>query len=181
MKILYLPIDITIPVFDISKLHSSVYTGARYQPYWRTEDISQIQYPELFEVIDQLPFIKVTNIYFKEQKEFVKAHYDVYPDMTFEDGEYQNILSNEPAGYRIVLIGKKDKIFIKSKGKFKPAVLPTVPGCYLINSTESYHMVLNDSGRKIIYVRGLIDPEKHKALIDRSFNLYKDLAIIEED
>lgn len=179
MKILFLPIDIKISELDISKLCTSTMLPSRYQSFWATQDIAQLNYPELANIINQLPFTKITKLYFKEQTTFVKPHCDVYPDMMFNDGEYQHILSNEPIGYRIVLTGDKNKIFIKSQGNFIQAILPKVPGCYVINSTESYHVVLDDPGRKIIYVRGFVDIEKHKNLITRSLNLYKDLAIVE--
>jgi hypothetical protein len=178
MKILYLPIDINLSNMIIPEVDFKNLVDGKYQPYWNTFKITDKNLKYIF---DQLPFEKITNVYFKEQQSIVKPHVDVYPDMTFEVGEYENILENEPAGYRIVLSGGTNKLFVKNGDEFKPAFLPTVPGCYLLNSTKGIHMVADDPGRKIIYVRGLIDPEKHRTLIDRSFNLYKDLAIIEED
>ena len=179
MKILFLPIDIEIPSLDISKITSSVVKEGKYQPFWKTIDITDLNLTELKLVLDQLPFKRITNIYFKEQTKFASPHYDVYPDMHFEENEYENILSNEPAGYRLVLIGERDKLYVKSQGIFKPAVVPNIPGCYLLNSTESLHMVHFDEGRKIIYIRGFVDSVRHQLLIKKSLSRYKDLAIIE--
>lgn len=179
MKILYLPIDITVPEINVSEITSTISREGRYQPFWKTVDITDLRLANLQIIIDQLPFEKVTNIYFKEQTKPALPHYDVYPDMKFEDGEYKHILDNEPIGYRVVLIGNKDKVFIKSKETFKPAIVPNIPGCYLLNSTESLHMVKDDPGRKIIYFRGFVNKEKHRALIERSLEKYKHLAIIE--
>ena len=179
MKILFLPIDIEIPIIEISKITSSILKDGKYQPYWKSIDITDLNLPELNSVLDQLPFKKITNIYFKEQTKLAKPHYDVYPDMHFEENEYENILSNEPAGYRLVLIGKADKIYVKSQGRFKSAIVPTRPGCYVLNSTQALHMVNFDEGRKIIYIRGFLDSDKHQKLIEKSLVRYKDLAIIE--
>jgi len=107
----------------------------------------------------------------------VSPHYDVYPDMKFDEGEYANILNNEPAGYRLVIEGSTDTLHVKSGNTFELAQLPSVPGCYLLNSTAGLHMVKDDPGRKIIYVRGFINPDKHSALIDKSLKLYKDFAL----
>jgi len=175
MKILYLPIDINLSNILISEVDFKNSMAGKYQPFWNTFKITDENLKHIF---DQLPFEKITNIYFKEQRALVKPHVDVYPDMTFEVGEYENILKNEPAGYRIVLSGSPSKLFVKSGNEFKPAILPTVPGCYLLNSTEGIHMVSDDPGRKIIYIRGFINSEQHTALIQKSLERYSDYAII---
>lgn len=178
MNILFLPIDIEIPKIDVSKIQSTTIENARYQPYWNTSKITETVDETLKFVLNQLPLNKVTNIYYKEQKGFVSQHYDVYSDMKFEEGEYKNILDNEPAGYRLVLEGSTDTLYVKSGDTFKLARLPSVPGCYLLNSTAGLHMVKDDPGRKIIYIRGFIDSEKHQTLIEKSLDRYKNLAII---
>jgi len=179
MKILFLPIDIEVPKIDMSKLKLADKKKGRYQPYWQTNDIIEITDDGLKSLLDQLPFEKLTNLYFKKQTRAALPHYDVYPDMHFAEGEYEHILKNEPAGYRIVLTGTNDKIFVKSQGKFKPALLPSIPSCYLLNSTEGLHMVNFDSERYIIYLRGFLDYDKHQSLIDKSLNRYSNLAIVE--
>jgi hypothetical protein len=179
MNILFLPVDIEIPKIDISKMQSTIIENAKYQQYWNTSRINETINEELKFVLDQLPINKVTNIYYKEQNGLVLPHYDVYPDMHFEEGEYKNILDNEPAGYRLVLEGSTDVLYVKSRNIFKLAHLPSVPSCYLLNSTAGQHMVKDNPGRKIIYVRGFIDSVRHQILIEKSLNRYKNLAIIE--
>lgn len=176
MKILFLPIDINIPKIDTIQPPSIIMKG-KYQPFWNTYSINESVDKSLEFVLSQLPFEKITNIYYKEQLGPVSPHCDVYADMHFEQGEYTNILDNEPAGYRLVLEGSSDALYVKSGETFKLARLPSVPGCYLLNSTAGIHMVKDDPRRKIIYVRGFINSDRHKALIDKSLKLYQDLAI----
>ena len=186
MNILFLPIDIEIPKIDTSKIQSTINVindltyikTAEYQEYWDTSRITQTIDDTLQSILDQLPINKVTNVYYKEQRQAVSPHYDVYSNMKFEEGEYANILDNEPAGYRLVLEGSTDVLYVKSQGTFKLAQMPVVPGCYLLNSTAGQHMVKDDPGRKIIYIRGFIDSAKHQMLIEKSLKRYKNLAII---
>lgn len=180
MKILYLPILIDVPKFDNSKIVSYAIKSGRYQPYWKTLDITTLELPELNYLKEQLPFDKITNIYFKEQTTYAKPHYDVYSDMRFESGEYEHILNNEPAGYRIVLEGKSDSLYVKSRGDFRLAHLPNVPGCYVLNSTEGLHLVKNDPGRKILYIRGFLNKEKHESIIKQNYEKFKEFALLQE-
>jgi len=178
MKILFLPIDIEISKIDLSKINLSNLRGGKYQPFWKTNDITSTS-KELKLILDQLPFDRITKIYFKEQITFVGPHCDVYSDMEFEDGEYENIIKNDPSGYRIVLHGNNDSLYVKYQEEFKMAKLPTIPGCYLIHATEGCHLVKTDPGRKIIYVRGFINSKKHNILIEKSLHRYREFAIIE--
>jgi hypothetical protein len=177
MNILFLPIDIEIPTIDTIQPPSTIMEDGKYQPFWNTSRINETVDENLKFILDQLPIDQITNIYYKEQTRVVLPHYDVYPDMKFEEGEYKNILDNEPAGYRLVLKGSTDTMYIKNGNTFELAQLPFVPGCYLLNSTAGLHMVKDDPGRKIIYVRGFINSDKHNALINKSLKLYKDFAL----
>jgi len=179
MNLLFLPIDIEIPTIDTIHPPSTIIENGKYQPFWNTSRIDECVDKNLKFILDQLPFDQITNIYYKEQKTIVAPHYDVYPDMKFEKGEYKNILDNEPAGYRLVLQGSTDVLYVKSGNTFELAQLPFVPGCYLLNSTAGLHKVKDDPGRKIIYIRGLIDKARHQTLIEKSLNRYKNLSIIE--
>ena len=186
MNILFLPIDIEIPKIDISKIQSTINVingltyikTAQYQQYWDTSKITETVDDTLKSVLDQLPINKVTNVYYKEQRQAVAPHCDVYANMKFEEGEYANILDNEPAGYRLVLEGSTDVLYVKSGDTFKLAELPKVPCLYMINSTTGLHMVKDDPGRKIIYIRGFINKAKHQKLIEKSLKRYKNLSII---
>lgn len=177
MNILFLPIDIEIPKINISNIQSTILEKHNYQKYWNTTRINECVDKNLKFILDQLPIDQITHIYYKEQTRIVLPHYDVYPDMKFEEGEYKNILDNEPSGYRLVLEGSTDVLYVKSGNTFELAKMPSVPGCYLLNSTAGLHMVKDDPGRKIIYVRGFINPDKHNAIIDKSLKLYKNFAL----
>jgi hypothetical protein len=186
MTILFLPIDIKIPKIDISKIQSTINVingltyikTAQHQQYWDTSRITETVDDTLKSVLDQLPINKITNVYYKEQRQAVSQHIDVYANMKFEEGEYANIVDNEPAGYRLVLEGSTDVLYVKSGDTFKLAELPSVPCCYLINATAGLHKVEDDPGRKIIYIRGFIDKERHQLLIEKSLKRYKNLSII---
>ena len=97
MNLLFLPIDIEIPKIDTILPLSTIIENGKYQPFWNTSRIDECVDKNLKFILDQLPFDKITNIYYKEQKGIVAPHYDVYPDMKFEEGEYKNILDNEPS------------------------------------------------------------------------------------
>ena len=186
MNILFLPIDIEIPKIDISNIQSTIHVindltyikTVEYQQFWDTSRITKTIDDTLKSVLDQLPINKITNVYYKEQRQAVVPHYDVYANMKFEEGEYANIVENEPTGYRLVLEGSTDVLYVKSQGTFKLAELPSVPSCYLLNTTAGLHMLKDDPGRKIIYIRGFIDTARHQILIEKSLKRYKNLAII---
>lgn len=179
MTLLFLPIDIEIVKIKTLNLDSEIIQH-RYQKFWSTSIIHEVIDTDLKFMLDQLPFSKITNIYYKEQLGTVAPHYDVYKDMQFQEGEYANILDNEPSGYRLVLEGSVDVLYVKCGNTFKLAKLPAIPSCYLLNATMGLHMVKNDPGRKIIYVRGFIDPIKHKILIDKSLKIYQNFALYGE-
>jgi hypothetical protein len=109
----------------------------------------------------------------------VPKHLDVHSNMILEPGELDHIKTVEPAGYRIVLKGRKDSLFVYNGKTWINAIMPDVPGCYLLHSTQGLHKVNEDPGREMIYVRGYLDPIKHKNLIERSLIKFKDYAIYE--
>lgn len=178
MKCVFLPIDINLENFVFKQLDSS-YTMTGWQPYWETSMVTEntIKDNNLIEIIDQLPFDRVTRISYKIQKTKVLGHTDVHSDMNLEEGEWENIRKNEPSGYRIVISGKNDRLKVFNKKDWITAYLPNVPCCYLINSTEIQHMVLEDEQRELIYLRGFLNQEKHNILIEKSLKKYKEYAI----
>ena len=178
MNYVFLPIDIDLKDFKFNQLDSS-YVMTGWQPYWKTSMVSKdtIQENYLTNILDQLPFDKITRISYKVQKTKVLGHTDVHSDMNLEEGEWENIVNNEPAGYRIVISGKTDRLKVFDGKDWITAYLPKVPCCYLINSTDVRHMVLEDDNRELIYLRGFLNQEKHKMLLERSLRKYKDYAI----
>ena len=175
MSILFLPIDINLSSTEFTRPSSSI-TLKEYNPYWTSTPVSVIE-NDFYDVLKQLPLEKITTLTHKIQQRQVGSHVDVYPSMTFGDGELDNIKDNEPSGYRFVVNGKVDSIEVFDGKEWVTATLPSVPCCYLLNSTIGKHRVKEDVNREIIYVRGFINSKQHQELIARSLKKYKDFAI----
>lgn len=177
MTILFLPIDIDLTGLSFDQtLTAKVLQD--FNPYWKSTEITEDMYNNgLVKILDQLPFDKITVLTHKIQEQKVRYHIDVYPEMNFEPGEYDHIRNNEPAGYRILLKGGLDRVDVFNGQRWVTAQLPSSPGCYILNSTQALHRVNDDPGREIIYVRGFLNLDRHKELLDRSYAKYKDYAI----
>jgi len=178
MSLLFLPIDIDLTDFKFIISDRSVQLK-EYNPYWSSTPIDHetVMHNGLDKVLEKLPFIKITTLTHKIQQLKVGGHVDVYPSMTFEEGEYEHIKSNEPCGYRIVLNGKNNSLKINNGKTWVDALLPTIPCCYLLDSTKAIHSVEDDYNRETIYLRGFIDGSRHKNLIDISLQKYKEYAV----
>lgn len=179
MRLLFLPIDIDLEGIEkFQQLDTSVKLKD-FSDWWESTSISAdtIETNNFKKIIDQLPFTKITALTHKVQSEAVPAHVDVISTMRFDTGEGENILSNEPSGYRLVLHGRTDSLEIFVNGSWRTAHVPKVPCCYVINSTALRHRVRQDENRELIYVRGFLDSAKHLALIERSMEKYKEFSI----
>jgi hypothetical protein len=178
MSILFLPLDIDMSSLNFKQDSNSTPAGTWMQ-YWDASFISEetIVKTKLNLILDQLPFQKITRLFYKTQTSVVDSHLDVVPQMIMEENEYDHIKQNEPCGYRIVIRGGTDKVKIKTSKGWVTSILPTVPCCYVLNSTEARHSVDFDEFRETIYVRGFIDVEKHKKILERSLKCYKEYAI----
>lgn len=178
MDIIYTPIDI-----DISDLDFSIIEGrdviSKFNPYWDSTYISDdiVRRNNLDRILAQLPITKIGNIQYKVQQRAVGSHLDVYPAMQFMEDELENIRANEPAGYRILIKGSHDRLEIFDGKDWITARMPEIPCCYLINSTAGYHRVKDDPDRTLIYVRAMLDREKHLALIAKSVSKFSDYVI----
>jgi hypothetical protein len=179
MKILFLPIDI-----DLSKLNFYQDPNATKTPNWKTvwdgSFISKehITLTGLDQILNQLPYTKITRILFNPQLGSVLSHTDREPDSAYEPGEYSHATSVEPCGYRIVLKGQKDSLSFYDGEKWVTPELPSIPCCYVLDSTTAYHKVATDVGREVIWIRGFVDPEKHQDLINRSLLKYTPLMSV---
>lgn len=178
MNLLFLPIDIDLSQLKFYQKDRSIELK-EYNPYWSSTPIDNdsIIKNNFNKILDQLPFRRITTLTHKIQQRSVESHVDVYPSMTFEEEELEHIKSNEPCGYRFVLKGNTDSLEVFNGKEWVTAKIPKVPCCYLLNSTSGFHRVKEDSNRETIYVRGFIDQEKHKKLIDSSYKKYQEYAI----
>jgi hypothetical protein len=182
MSIVFLPLDIDMSSLNFKQDSNSKPAGAWMQ-YWDASFISEETKINtgLDQVLNQMPFTKITRLFYKMQSIEVPSHVDVHSNMTMEPGEFEHIKSVEPSGYRIVIKGQKDSLFVYNGKEWINALLPDVPCCYLLHATEGKHKVKMDFGREIIYVRGYLDPIEHKKLIERSLVKYKEYAIYDEN
>lgn len=182
MKLLFLPVDIELPdnlqQVDFNNNNKSR-SLSKYNPYWSSSPLTfeTNKSSQLHFIIDQLPFVNLTTITHKVQEREVGPHYDVYPDMTFQEGEQSQILKNEPCGYRILIVGNDDSLEVFDGARWITPVLPSVPCCYVLNSVKAKHRVKHDDLRRLIYFRGFVDPIKHRALLAKSWNKFSQCAI----
>lgn len=185
-KILFLPIDIDIPEisFPILENVKSNLPGASFWSYENLIENKEIKKnidpsKKIFEtILKQLPILDLHIARLSIQDKKVNPHIDVnLATHQIDSKSYQNILKNEPCGYRLLIDGSKDTLKIISNNKIISTQLPKVPMLYVINSTELLHFIEGDIGRKTLYIRGTINEPKHKELIDRSLKKYSDFCI----
>lgn len=176
-----MPIDIDVPNMKFDR-DDTLYKVPNqiFQPKWWDSVIVNVNPDKLKEfsyIYDQLPYSEAPIVMHKYQDIPVGPHFDVYPTMKISKEEYSHIQDNEPCGYRVVLSGQLGKLKILVGNEWITPELPSMPVCYLINSTKLKHKVEDDPGREVVYFRGKIDPLKHEKLLLRSFSKYSDLAI----
>ena len=180
-NLLYLPIDINIETLAFTRDESLQKMPTHtFQPGWWDSVIlnhESVIKNNLKAVIDQLPFKKITMAMHKFQTAPVAEHFDVYPQMKISQEELYEIQNNEPCGYRLVIKVRNDVLEIWNGKEWLNPVLPESPCCYLINTTALKHRVKDDPGREIIYFRGILDKDKHLALIKKSLSKYKKQAV----
>ena len=187
-NLLFLPIKINIPDI-IHSIDDNLYDlnkGVYFETWSATQftNIDEVKkHPSFKIIIEQLPFKQITLFKQNVQLKDVMAHVDVNVNyqskglISYE--EHDNILKNEPAGYRIVLKGKEDALEIFDGKDWKKVLLPKVPFAYIINSTKFKHRVIGDTCRKTLYVRGSLDDNLHKQLIDKNLKEYYNYALFE--
>jgi len=175
-NLLFLPIEITITKtsFIVEKECIATFNGL-----WQTKELTEVDIESsgISEITNQLPYKKITLAKYNVQPSSIPAHVDVQPAWTKTQEEYNHIKSNEPAGYRVVLMGSKDSLEVFDGVNWREAKLPQVPFAYVLNSTSCKHRVKNESGRQTLYFRGFLNEVEHAALINRNLEKYKEYAI----
>lgn len=175
-NLLFLPIEIDIisVTFDINQEALPTFQGL-----WQTKELTEDQRKSsgIDLITDQLPYEKITLAKYNTQPSSIPAHVDVQPSWTKTIEEYEHIKNNEPAGYRVVLIGDKNSLEIFDGETWKKARLPSVPFAYVLNSTEYKHRVLEDKNRKTLYFRGFLDRKKHLDIIEKNLKKYQEYAV----
>ena len=189
-NLLYLPIKINIPDinYNISNDNFNLKKYVYFET-WSTKqftNINEVKKHSSFNIIiEQLPFKQITLFKQSIQLKDVMAHVDVnvnhHSKGQISNEEHDNILKNEPAGYRIVLKGKKDVLEIFDGKEWKRVTLPEVPFAYVINSTKFKHRVVGDNGRETLYIRGSLNENLHKQLIGKNLKEYHSYALFENN
>lgn len=185
MKLVFCPIDLDVssithfPEIRNNQNHS-------FNKYWDNEilldepnkwrenlheDCNQIK-----ELVLQLPFKELHYVRFSRQIGPVLAHKDIIREHLSEQ-DWKDTKNNEPCGYRIVLTGEPDTLEGFINREWKPLFLPSVPCCYVGDTTGLTHRVQDDPERCLIYVRGIVDEEKHQQLLKKSLERYGDYAV----
>lgn len=190
-KILWMPID--LPKFPIANF--SLDTKRNWM-FWNFAKLTNIdspkyshseirkeivkRYPELAEWIKLLPISSISNIKFNVQQSVVVPHIDFHsPD---EGAElFTNNSNNEPCGYRVLISGSRTgKLYVVSGGEKIYVNMPNETDVYVLGQTNCMHGVEDEPGRSTMYFHFFVDPVAHKNLLERSFEKYKDYAIIEK-
>jgi hypothetical protein len=177
--LIFLPIEIEIisTTFSVNRP-----TKLTFQGLWETKELNEweLNKSEIKYIADQLPFKKITLVKYNTQSSIIPPHVDVQQEWTTAVEEFNHIKKNEPAGYRVVLIGQNDSLEVFDNREWRQARLPRVPFAYVINSTRCMHKVSIESGRQTLYFRGFLDENKHKELIKTNLNNYGDYAIFSQ-
>ncbi len=127
------------------------------------------KFPGLVDLILSLPFKQIAGAAFLYQTGSYRPHYDS-PDHNFP---------MEPRRYNILLTSPERNTFYMGDNdkKYYPVVDPKYP-CFAFNNTDITHGTEQPTGLKIVMgIMGIIDDEKHEALIKRSVEKFPDKAI----
>lgn len=177
--LIFLPIELDIISirYHIDKVSTSTFQGL-----WNTKELTvqEIKDSSIDHITDQLPYEKITLAKYNTQSSVVPPHVDVQPSWTRSIEEYTHIKNNEPAGYRVVLIGETDSLEVFDNKEWKKAVIPSIPFAYVLNSTQYQHRVNRGIGRQTLYFRGFLDKEKHRKLIEKNLKKYSEYAVFSQ-
>jgi hypothetical protein len=128
-------------------------------------------FPEIAAALEQLPFKEFTVAIIQTQLGCIQPHQDDLDDYANEVNEPRRFFIHltDPTRTTLFLANDKD-----GTGKITPRIDPAWP-CYAFNNDTSYHGAdKGDRVRMIINTAGIIDPVKHKELIERSIKKFKD-------
>lgn len=138
-------------------------------------------------MLDHLPYKKCTFAQILSQKITVAPHQDgLYnPSENVKDAVYRGPggFNNEPepAGLKVMLTHKNVKCFYLSEKAGSPRQfirLPDDTNCFAINERTFFHGAKYLGEPKyILSTFGIIDPDKHTTLIEKSLKKYSEYAI----
>lgn len=187
-KILWCPV--ALPKFPKEEFLSYVDHLVKQQEKWKdiwhaanisSEQLSAIRQKNnvIDEWFDTLPVKSILKIKLNVQINPVVEHVDIDPVQWNEENPelLNHWLRNEPAGYRVLISGtRKNKLYVTVDNKKIYTEIPSDTDTYLMNSSV-YHGVDDDVDRKLLYMNLEIDEEKHKKLVETSYNKYKKFVV----
>jgi hypothetical protein len=174
--LIFLPLDITISDIEFEVEDKKL---TFHQASWDTRNVlgRDNNYKKYRWLLDQLPIVQVNGFTHKIQLKATRPHFDMYPDYNSLSDMHKHIITNEPAGYHVVLKGQPNSLEVFDGKEWVNPILPEGPMAYLLNLTSCLHRVKEDQLRETLYIYGQLDVEKHNLLIERNLKKYGDLAI----
>jgi L-rhamnose mutarotase len=128
-------------------------------------------FPEIANCIKQLPFKQLTVSGMLYQLNEIPTHQDAADPND----------PTEPRRYTIYLTAPEHNTFYVSKTQDSEKVIIKVDpeySCFVFNNSDCWHGALKNNRPKIILTTaGILDNEKHEALLARSLEKFKDQAI----
>lgn len=148
---------------------------------WKWTNDAKENCPELINYIETyLPFKKIKAASIMSSTGVVPEHFDMSPSASVEEKE--NYILNEPSLYRLVIDGEIHQNSFYVVNKTTPQTFCNMPtdspgwamGCY---SCLHGNVEATPHQKILLYIMGDLDPDKHKSLIERSVEKYKDYVI----
>tara|TARA_B100001094_G_scaffold160398_2_gene155134 strand:+ start:4615 stop:5280 length:666 start_codon:yes stop_codon:yes gene_type:complete len=166
-------------------------------------DMAKQKYPELLQWIDKhLPFEYKFYVRLARSTGNVKPHVDgnyvesPYPGhhMTITQDMLDHQLANEPIGYRFVVSGSRDTLYMCKEYDYTKdmstqqkwfCTIPQETDAFLINNCTQPHGVdvkdVVDDDRIVGFVLGKVIESEHRNLIKRSIAKYKQYVLQKEN
>ena len=150
-------------------------TAQRYAPTELNKDLDQ-RFPLLASWLRHLPYSSLRYVKINFQQEQVRPHRD-FSNPEADRELFDNNLQNEPCGYRVLIKGQRDKLYIIRDGQKIYPNMPDETDVYVLRQTDTLHGVDDDPGRAVLYAHFEIDPDLNRALLARSYRKYGQFAL----
>lgn len=177
-------------VWDSFRIH--VPSDKHDQPYetqvddieWSWTKEAREHCPNLIKYIkENLPFKKFKYITAISSKGSVPMHYDLTESISDQEKDYYK--TNDPCFYRLVLDGTMHQqsfyVYTKTMGKVYCRMPTDSPG-WIMGSYSCGHGNDEEAANQklLLYIMGDLDLNKHQGLVARSYDRYKDYAIVRD-
>jgi len=137
----------------------------------------RLEFPEVVDAVENLPFLKISFVYLFEQCIEVRPHFDHL-------GKNPNTFL-EPASYRINLLMEDERAFYICNDKkctsFTHPQFPRDTNTWTFSNKDVMHgsLIPETGKRKILLIigNGVLDEGKHQALLEKSFIKYQNFTL----